>query len=249
MPPRKPKPKKPPTPKAAKPWDIRPTQPTGSPIADEVYLAVGKALSAWEGVEVQLSQLYLFFIGRYYLNPADYRKWISASLRAYGSVTNFATRIEMVESAGESFFHPRSSFFPLRDRDAERKLIAQETILADEFVSLMKATRGFVARRNDIAHGIVSGTRQRIRLPLDELTYFLSPPDYNTRKHPRSADRKSRTVFESAIYHYRADDIDCYREQFSELRAKFFAFFKRGEILLTNDRSREREEAARFQRR
>ncbi|MHB8268236.1 hypothetical protein [Bradyrhizobium sp.] len=235
MSPRKAKPKKPPTPKTSKPWDIRPTQPTGSPSDDDVYLAVGKALTAWEGIEIRLSEMYLLFIGRYYSNPKEYRQPVIAALRAYGSITNFTTRAEMVESAADSFFHSRSSFFPLR-RAIEDKLIALEKALEDEFKSLMTETRNFVARRNDIAHGVVHGPKG----------YFLSPPDYNTRKYPRSRDGKLRTIFDTATYHYTSDDIDYYRQHFVGLQVKIAEFIKRGVILLSNDRGREQEQAARF---
>jgi hypothetical protein len=136
----------------------------------------------------------------------------------------------MTESAADAFFHSHSSFWPLRDRDIERKLIEQEKSVETEFQSLMTETRGFVSRRNDIAHGIVGGFRARLP-PYGPNTYFLSPPNYNTRKYPRSPDGKARTIFETATYHYAADDIDYYREQFHGLQAKMSEFLKRAERL------------------
>jgi len=248
MPPRKPKPKKPPTPRAAKAWDVRPTQSIGSASEDDVYLSVGKALSQWEGIEVQLAQLFQFFMGHYYHDPERHRVVSSPSRRAYGSVTNFATRIEMVENAGDSFFHATPSHgFHLKDRQTERWIVDFEANLAKNFEVLMDEVRGFAARRNDIAHGIVHGSRN-IAPPHKPWTYFLSPPYYNAKKYPRPRDGKRRTVFEAATYHYTAQDIDYYCDCFIDLRKRLLAFLSEGEKVLSHDRSRERERAQRSAR-
>ncbi len=237
------KPKKLPTPPARKSWDIRPLQPEGSPTEDDVYLAVGRALTAWERIEVQLSELYLFFIGRHYSYPNEYRRTVTASLRAYGSVNGFITRFEMIEKAGDIFFHPRQ-FGPLQNRELDLKLIEQEKKLQSRFSTIVEETRGFVARRNEIAHGIVGGVRTS-PIPSSPQTYFLSPPYYNSRKYPRGRDEKSRTIFETATYHYTAEDVDYYRNQFCELRKKILEFLRYGERVLSADRARETERADR----
>ena len=121
--------------------------------------------------------------------------------------------------------------------------------MAKEFETLMEEIRGFVARRNDIAHGMVGGFRKSHFSSYGPQSYFLSPPHYNTKKYPRSRDGKPRTIFESAMYHYTADDIDYYRQHFMDLRKKILKFLTDGEKILSYDRSREQERAAREQER
>jgi hypothetical protein len=229
MPPRKQKPKKPPTLPPCKPWDIRPISPDGSPSAEDIYQAVGMALSKWELAEIQLSDLYLSFIGAYYGNRCG-NSPRTAALRAYGAVTSFATRIQMVESAGRAFFNLKRR--TLRDKAVDARVVEYERHVADDFALLLQEFRGFIARRNDIAHGFVGGTHREDR-------FFLQPPDYNPRKN--LLGNGTRTIFESAIYHYTADDIHYYRRNFERLAQTLLDYIDRVLVVVGHDRKRDEE--------
>jgi hypothetical protein len=225
--PKRPKPAKTPTIPELKPWDIRRLSPTGSATAEEVYQAVGHALSKWEFAETQFSDLYLCFIDAYYGRPYGISPR-RAALRAYGSVVSFASRAEIVETAGKVFFNERRR--PLNDREANARVLEYEKRVSVELVPLLKELRGFCARRNEIAHGIVGGARGQ---------FYLSPSDFNPRKRPLTVER--RTQFESALYHYSADDIDYYRREFERLAQKILDYIERVLRVVTHDRVRAKE--------
>jgi hypothetical protein len=199
MPPRKPKPPslKVPTPKQPKPWDIRPKHTTGDGTADDVFRAVGMALTRWEFVEVALADIFTIFIGAPEISPPS-----EPAVRAYGSIPGFKSRVDMVDAAGEAFFH-------IDTRERDKKIIEGHAKQRAEFVELLKAIRGFADRRNDIAHGIVHARKSES---------YLGPPLYNAKKYPITPNRV--TVYERATYRYGRHDIDYYRNEFEQLATK-----------------------------
>jgi len=228
------KPAKTPTVPELMPWDMRRLSPAGSPTAEAVYQAVGHALSIWEFTETQLSDLYLCFIDAYYGRPHGISPR-RAALRAYGSVVSFASRSEIVETAGKAFFNERRR--TLNDREANTRVLEYEKNVSMELGPLLKELRIFCARRNEIAHGIVGGAKDR---------FYLSPSDFNPRKRPLTT--KLRTQFESAIYHYTADDIDHYRREFEKQAQKILDYIERVLRVVTHDRVRAKEHEEWIQR-
>ena len=113
------------------PWDRRPWPKAGDADKDSLYRSVGKALSAWEAIEAQLSYLFTQFIypGRDSL----------ASRRAYGAVRTFEGRLDMLRAAADVYF----AYFP-------------DKSLRTSFKSLAGRAKNYAGRRNDIAHGIVA---------------------------------------------------------------------------------------------
>jgi hypothetical protein len=87
------------TPKAPKPWDIRPKGAKGSTTADEVYRAVGMALTSWESIEVVLADIFTIFVGA----PLTVVPHAPATM-AYGSIIGFRSRASMIEAAASGFF-------------------------------------------------------------------------------------------------------------------------------------------------
>jgi hypothetical protein len=120
----------------ANPWDI-PPKPTNAPDhPDELYAAVGKALSSWDGVESVLAEVFSLFLGTpIFSNPLQ-----EPGIRAYGSVVSFNGRAEMLDAAAKAYFHSKKT----PTAELEMKLRG-----------LLNECRQFSGRRNDIAHGRV----------------------------------------------------------------------------------------------
>ena len=111
-----------------------PFAPKGDADADNLHLAVGRALNAWEHAESAFSHLFGTII-----RPT--RNSYSAR-RAYGSITSSLARRQMLEAVGAVFFRS----FPDEEAPKNMKLLLMHYSDAG-------------ARRNEIAHGIVGGDR------------------------------------------------------------------------------------------
>lgn len=118
------------------------------------YAAAGYALSCWEGMEVALSDLYAFFIGR----PDD-----PTALFEFGeSGKIFANRLQALERAAERYF--------IRHCDQR---------LEGELRSRIDSIRSMALSRHRIAHGIVmkrSDGEYRLAPPV-YAARRMSPPD------------------------------------------------------------------------
>jgi len=88
-----------------------------------------------------------------------------AGHRAYGSVMISNVRREMLVAAAEAYF----AYFP-------------HTELEKETSSVLKMHEKFVARRNDIAHGIVQVYEYRFRMPVGKKKSYCLFPAYTTTK-------------------------------------------------------------------
>jgi hypothetical protein len=140
----------------ANPWDVAPWPDQGNETADEIFRAVGEALSSWELIEQGIATIFtVVTVGGYYAASEP-------AIRAYGSVANSRSRVQMVRAAAESWFHQWPDC-PL------------ETNIKD----LLNECEKWSARRNEIAHGIV-----------DRLTdqwingWYLFPGLYSIKKRP-----------------------------------------------------------------
>jgi hypothetical protein len=141
----------------SKPWAMQPRPKTGTKTQDELYTAVGAALSTWELVEEGLAEIFATFIGVPEAGPASGHQ---PAIRAYGSVISFRSRQEMVGAAAQGFFHRAAKDDPTVKR----------------FGSLMFEAGGFSGRRNEIAHG-------RVQL-VPKKGFYLFPGLYNSSKNP-----------------------------------------------------------------
>lgn len=118
------------------PWDIPPKPTEAHDLPDQLYAAVGKALSSWDGVESVLAEIFSLFLGTpYFGNPLQ-----EPGIRAYGSVVSFNGRAEMLDAAARAYFHNKKT------ATAELEM---------RFRGLLNECRQFAGRRNDIAHGRV----------------------------------------------------------------------------------------------
>ena len=111
----------------AKPWDTPAPEEAGSSTADEIFLSVGRALSAWEVVQDGMQDLFCTLCKA---SPF-------ALGRAFGVIESVPAKIDMMRYAA------RESLF------GHKELLSRVEALLTEIIN-------FNMRRNDIAHGIVS---------------------------------------------------------------------------------------------
>lgn len=119
---------------------------------DTIFLAVGRALSAWEHAEAGFAHLYGTFIKPMY---ASY-----AAKRSYGTVASARARKQLLASAAQVFFRN----FP----DPAIKAAVND---------ILKLYEDAGARRNEIAHGLLGGDRVEAGI-----FYFLVPSAWNSNK-------------------------------------------------------------------
>jgi len=93
-------------------WIMAPRADQGAKMEDEIYAAVGAALSAWEGVEEGLAEIFALFVGAPEAGPASGHE---PAIRAYGAVNSFSSSLDMVSAAADCFFYRAS------DDDETRK--------------------------------------------------------------------------------------------------------------------------------
>jgi hypothetical protein len=183
--------------KEKEPWERPDIEERGSRNEDEIYLAVGRALSKWELVENEFIELYALFIGCKNIHQS-YLKFFPA-LRAYGSQISFSSRIEMVAAAGNAYF------FLLKGEEKKKAESAEA-----EFPKFLARCRNYSTLRNDIAHGMA-----QIRVDRGEngkLEQFkgnyLFPGLFASRKYP---------LGQRVMFAYTAVQIEKMAEQFEEL--------------------------------
>jgi hypothetical protein len=112
------------------PWYRPPIPPCADYHEDITYASVGRFITRWENIEVELSHLYAIFVGKYF-KPEAYDEYHDQS-------KTLRQRLTTLEEAARRYFVK----YP--DQDNER-----------DFTLLMEEVRGFSERRHEIAHGIV----------------------------------------------------------------------------------------------
>lgn len=113
------------------PWDAPPLPATGDVDLAKLYQSVGEALSQWEHLEGHLAMIFAILVGSLDMTEP--------AVMAYGTVVSFNGRSDMIRAAMTGFL--------VRKPDAR---------LEEELREIMKLAKNFSARRNEIAHGIVS---------------------------------------------------------------------------------------------
>ena len=176
----------------------------GNENADAIYWSVGKSLSTWEANEVTLAKMFGLFVE----SESQAAEW------AYGIFSGNSGKKDALKYAAEIFSSRRNEKFSMHD-----------------FNLLLSHYQGGVARRNEIAHGIV----QLIKIDNEERGYFLTPPLYNSRKgvaHTPSfwekvRDQSSQDPFAvfGHCYRYTSQDIEHFTNLFAELQRQAASFF------------------------
>jgi hypothetical protein len=146
------------------PWERPPLPSAGNANPNDIYCAVGRVLSNWEIVELQLGYLYTAFISK----PQNWGAVIE-----YGSGAAFKRRSQILERAAKEFFITHSN---------QR--------IEGEFDCLFRITILFGDRRHDIAHAIVrdeSWARWVIQSgqpgQLPPRGYFILPTHYKRNRY------------------------------------------------------------------
>lgn len=129
--------------KKIKAWDVCPWPSKGDNSSQDIYIAVGRALTTWEEFEGFLSLLFAELVGS---------RNTQAARQAYCAVRTFEGRSEMLKAASSAYFHD----FPNND-------------FRKNILDLIKEAKNLAPRRNEIAHGIV---RDFYELPHPDIPPF-----------------------------------------------------------------------------
>jgi hypothetical protein len=147
-------------------WARPPVRDFGDSTPEVVYTAIGLALSRWESLETRLGQLFALLVD----------SESTAAARAYDMAASATARRDMLGAAGEIYF------------EHERRRKQYLGILQ----KLVRNHSEAAARRNDIAHGIVS--RIIFSPPNHAIGFLLTPPRYNARRITYPSRRSALAV-------------------------------------------------------
>ncbi len=168
-----------------KPWARPPIPPLGDETPDQVYRAVGYALSGWEYLGMEVCGLFDTFIGIELDNHASHR--------AYGAVTSWSTRKEMVTAASDAYF------FEFHNPGLQARVDAA-----------VKLVDKYATCRNDIAHGIVSTFEEFIEPKEGFRGWYLFPAFTSTKA--------MELPFRSPKYAYTSEIIIGFGQKFRSIR-------------------------------
>jgi len=110
-------------------WDLG-VSPHSDPIEDNLYLAVGRALSMWERLDTSLIMSFGYLVGTYHV----------AALRAIGRIESPVARLHVIREAFRSAEVTTQNSLP-------------------NFENVLKQVEKFAEVRNAIAHGTVIGVQ------------------------------------------------------------------------------------------
>lgn len=177
--------------KTSEPWDrVRPYSKKVDERPEGIYEAVGRALSAWEGMEGMLSILFAFIVS----GDTD----AFAARRAYNAVRTFEGRLGMLRAAFSAYCH---------DYPQNKEL----NKLRSSFNNTIRLATGFSGRRNEIAHGVVSQMMKGQiigEVEIENDGYALLPSYANTGH---------RNLDETPEYYFTSDNINIYSEMFGKI--------------------------------
>jgi hypothetical protein len=182
-------------------WERPVARKKGDQKPDDLYRAVGWALSQWERADETLAGLFsaLTECAQDPVSGTTVR-------RAYGAIESNSGRRKAVEAVAEVFFGNYWDEKPVRQS------------LKEIIDAVGRASR----IRDDIAHGIVQAN-----LVIDGEDYgaFHMPPPYNTgRSHAFSQKEDGALAFLRAKYRYTARDIISFGRKFIKLEGTIHAY-------------------------
>ena len=198
-------------------WASPTVDPTkvGATSGDNIFLAVGRALTFWERAEESLAYLYIALLG-HDGNQAPFGQR-DAIFRSFGMVDANSTRRKMIEEIAPIYF---ARFW------AEKKV-------SEPFTNLMKALMFASVIRNEIAHGkameIINHERDgNGNLIPHSFGAFLFAPIYKTdRQIPFTLQRPISVEpfsFSTSKYLYNDQDINEFTEKFQKLGRAIFRY-------------------------
>lgn len=193
-------------------WSRPEPKPKGSDTPDQIFAAVGLALSQWELVDEQLANLFFAFA----CEPSTGAYTKHAIGRAYGSIISTAGRRTAIAAAGEVYF-PKW----MRDNDAEK----------DGLKHILNAAGWAAKLRDDVAHGIchenieVVTSTNSVVTKEEKFGSYLMPPEYNTGR-TYAHDRTYNHLMDAwkAQYCYNQNDLQEINAKFVELVVAVHAY-------------------------
>jgi hypothetical protein len=181
-------------------WNRSAIRDRGDENEEQVFRAVGRALTSWEKLEEGFAWLFTTILQ----SPGS----SAAARRVYGSITTSHGRREALRAA------------------AEITLGSQHQTA---FNQLIKNFADASARRDDIAHGVVmrlstgSITTQtdpdNLLASANFVGCYLSPSPYVTQRTYAFGPPPNAPIFASGKYLYTSADIDAFADKFDALRA------------------------------
>ena len=153
-----------------------------------LYESVGRALTRWEAMEYELSNLFTAF-----LSPSMDSVLVA---RAYGSIATFNARLEMLKATAEAYF----ARYPKADAERGKRLKTAFANISDKVLDCN-------TQRNRIAHGMV-GAFNSVAGPVRGVA--LLPAYYANKNRPLGTTHPD--------FAYTSGVIDYFGEQFWALR-------------------------------
>jgi len=180
------------------PWDRPPIPPFGDRFEEMTYTAVGRFITQWENIEIELSHLYAIFIGKYF-KPEAYDQY-------YDKSKTLNMRLKTLEDAAKNYFikHPNQ-------------------VNESDFSDLAIRVKGFSERRHEIAHGVV---RPYHRYAF--MTEWSDPYDKDTSRTclvPPHYQRDWIGDMQLPVYVYASPEIDALSQKLIVLLREII-FFK-----------------------
>jgi hypothetical protein len=176
-------------------WKRPKPKQTGDVRQEQIFEAVGLALSMWETAEGHFAGLFATLLG-------DTQFSVGAR-RVYGSIGTSHGRREALRHAAEVYFD--SSNVPQHERDI--------------FVKIIKSFSLAAGRRDDIAHGVAHG----VSINSQSHGCFLFPPEYNSERNflwmHKKIDEDTASLLREK-YRYTSLDIRLFAGKFGELGIK-----------------------------
>lgn len=203
----------------AKPWDRPPLSfaPNrfGDRLADPIFLALGKAVSAWEGVHVAVAVLFRA------LTSIDDDAKVDAMCWDFAKLTNVHERAKQTRTACADFLSGNQQPQATGPNKLQKRIGA-----------LLSAYVEWSARRNELAHGYVTLAWSEDPLGNDEHSvehYSLCP----------SHSRLYKWNNAEPSYNYVAKEIEAFAEGFRQLDADLETVAK--DVLLLRTKRKERQ--------
>jgi hypothetical protein len=169
------------------------------------YAAVALALSRWTRFELNMAGLFAAVAGN-----SDHTR--VGVMLAFGAVRTFEGRAEMLKSAAAWFFSVQTVF---SQKHASDPICGPKAVLElqSRYNALAKAGNQFVARRNEIAHGVVnpknlSKVGKNKWVQLVKPRFVLVPAYFEMSKH---------NLFSSPKFMYGSEELLHYAKEFERL--------------------------------
>jgi hypothetical protein len=180
-------------------WKAPAPAAQGSASQDDVFLAVGAALSAWESAESALATLYVIM--------CDGETGTAKALaRTFGAITSSASRREAIREAAEIYFGQHWSMPTVKKR------------LSRMLDAIGEASR----RRDEIAHGQAYG------YSVNNIShgFFLFASAYISSRNNAypQGDPSDPFFLSTAKYRYSAAEIREFERRFNALRDAIFQY-------------------------